>query len=326
MARRKRVWVSQDSGAGYHIVSRVVGGQLLFGDQEKEYFLKLLEVFAQGFFVDIHGFTIMGNHVHILATGREADAKFAAAEELIRRYRLVYGKDAEYPIGKTESDGTVWPDEDGGIERLRNRLASISRFVQELKQTFSKWYNMKNKRTGFLWSDRFKGIIVDKGVAQLMCSAYIDLNAYRAGLVKRPEDYRWSSLGMRMRSKKRAKKFLTPIKIEAHKELERLALKIRKGKTDDLAWYREFVYISGEIEKEGKAAISAEVVKEIKDLNAKLGLGESLKFRIRNLSEGVAIGSEAFIEEIQTHYQRKFIRPRKFLEGGLLFVTRALKT
>ena len=62
MARRKRAWVSQDSGA-YHIISRVVGGQLLFGEQEKEYFLKLLEVFAQGFFVDIHGFTIMGNHV-----------------------------------------------------------------------------------------------------------------------------------------------------------------------------------------------------------------------------------------------------------------------
>jgi hypothetical protein len=41
---------------------------------------------------------------------------------------------------------------------------------------------------------RFKVVIVQKGEAQLLCSAYIDLNAVRAIIVEKPEDYRWCSL------------------------------------------------------------------------------------------------------------------------------------
>jgi len=38
-------------------------------------------------------------------------------------------------------------------------------------------------------------VIVDKGETVINCLAYIDLNAVRAGIVKRPEDYRWCSIG-----------------------------------------------------------------------------------------------------------------------------------
>jgi hypothetical protein len=103
----------------------------------------------------------------------ELEAKNASDEELLRRYRHMYGKNADPPVGSYETDGSIIPDEDGGKERLRTRLGSISRFVQELKQTFSHWYNKKHDRKGYLWSDRFTGVIVGKGEAQLMCSAYI---------------------------------------------------------------------------------------------------------------------------------------------------------
>jgi putative transposase len=43
--------------------------------------------------------------------------------------------------------------------------------------------------------DRFKSVIVEKGETLINCLAYIDLNPLRAGLVDRPEDYRWNSLG-----------------------------------------------------------------------------------------------------------------------------------
>jgi len=52
---------------------------------------------------------------------------------------------------------------------------------------------------------------VSKGEAQLACSAYIDLNPVRAAIVKNPEDYRWSSLGLRVRTTWRAKKLLRPL-------------------------------------------------------------------------------------------------------------------
>ncbi len=61
MPRTKRHWVSQKAGS-FHIISRTTGQDILLHDEEKEYFFKLLERFASGFFVAIHAFCIMGNH------------------------------------------------------------------------------------------------------------------------------------------------------------------------------------------------------------------------------------------------------------------------
>ncbi len=63
MGRAKRQWVSQLVGS-FHIISRVAGGtgsDFILQEQEKEYFLELLERFASGFFVQVHAFTIMSN-------------------------------------------------------------------------------------------------------------------------------------------------------------------------------------------------------------------------------------------------------------------------
>jgi hypothetical protein len=76
----------------------------------------------------------MSNHFHILVTGLEKEAANASKEELLQRYHLIYGDDAEPPAGTYDSSGQLIPDADGGVERLRRRLGSISRFVQELKQ------------------------------------------------------------------------------------------------------------------------------------------------------------------------------------------------
>lgn len=50
-------------------------------------------------------------------------------------------------------------------------------------------------RTGRLWEDRFKSVIVEDCVAAKTISAYIDLNSVCAGMVKDPADCRWSSYG-----------------------------------------------------------------------------------------------------------------------------------
>ena len=38
-------------------------------------------------------------------------------------------------------------------------------------------------------------MIVENGETLINCLAFIDLNPLRAGLVERPEQYRWNSLG-----------------------------------------------------------------------------------------------------------------------------------
>jgi REP element-mobilizing transposase RayT len=305
MPRLTRTLIPEEQGS-IHIISRINKKHTRFNEIEKEYLLNLLHTFAAAFFVKIHAFCIMGTHFHILASGQEKQAKQATKDDLFNRYQIMYGKKAKPPTGSWKSDGTFHPDEDEGIERLRNRLGSISRFVQELKQTFSVWYNKRNQQKGYLWHDRFKGIILDVGQAQLVCSAYIDLNPVRAGLVKRPEEYRWSSLGLRVRDVK-------------------LWEETVRGVWEDFSWYREFVYVSGGVERVGEASIAEDLVEDVLRVNGELGLGDGLRFRVRNISEGLAIGSHGFIERLQRRLNRKFIRPRAFLKANQLFSTRVLR-
>ena len=219
------------------------------------------------------------------------------------------------------------PDDDGGVERLRRRLGSISCFIQELKQTFSRWYNKKYERKGYLWSDRFKGVIVDKDETQLACSAYIDLNPVRAGIVERPEDYRWCSLGLRGRNPGRSKKLLTLLyilddKIGSFSRSESSGQRIDKK---SFYRYRKFVYLCGGLEKEGKAVIAPELLDGVFRDHGRLGIGDMFRFRVRNISEGLAIGCHSFIADIQRSCNCKFIRPRAFIGGNYLYATRVLR-
>jgi len=311
MARASRIYVSIEHGS-YHIISRVVGKQFLLRDQEKEQYLSILESLSQAFFVQVHSFCILNNHVHLLVTGLDEAANRASDDDLLERYKLIYGPDAMPPMSSTDFDGTEIPDADYGMERLRARLGSVSRFMQELQQTFSRWYNKTHKRIGHFWASRFKSILVSKDESQLICASYIDLNPIRAGIVERPEDYRWCSLGLIARNPNRAQKFLVPIPM----------LKEKGESCWD--WYRLFVYSSGSLEKPGSASIPLKELAEIEELQGRLNLSTRLRYRVANLSEGLAFGTQAFIESIQRDLSRKFIRARQCLSGHLLYSTRRL--
>ena len=70
------------------------------------------------------------------------------------------------------------------------------------KRCMSLWkgYKWRRNSRGYFWGDRFKSVIVDKGETLVNCLTYIDLNPLRAGLVERPEDYRWNSLGYHLQA------------------------------------------------------------------------------------------------------------------------------
>jgi putative transposase len=69
----------------------------------------------------------------------------------------------------------------------------LGRMMQSLGIRYVQFFNAKYSRTGTLWEGRYKSTLVDSESYFLACSRYIELNPVRAGLVKRPNDYRWSS-------------------------------------------------------------------------------------------------------------------------------------
>ena len=70
---------------------------------------------------------------------------------------------------------------------------TISVFMQHLGRRFVAYINGTYQRTGTLWEGRHKGSIVDAENYLIACYRYIEMNPVRAGMVNRPEDYRWSS-------------------------------------------------------------------------------------------------------------------------------------
>lgn len=337
MPRGKRRWISEKCGS-FHIISHTTENTPLFTDEEKEKFFNLMKQLAKGFFINIHSYCIMGNHFHILATGTELKAKRASEKELIRRYKAIYGKNAEPPEGSYDDNfSKIMADEDNGIERLRERLGSISRYVQELKQGFSRWYNKKHNRKGCLWRERFKGVLVYHGLGELICSAYIDLNPIRAGVTDLPEEYNWSSLGIRLKSPVMSRKFLYPINY-----VDALETSVENKFSDDrhytslpfmtvsqemrgIEWYRQFVYASGGIEIKGKAHLPQNIVEEVLQCNGYLGIRGRLCYRIRNISGGIALGGYATIEALQKKLNRRYVRSRSFIDSNWIFATRVLR-
>ena len=70
---------------------------------------------------------------------------------------------------------------------------SLSRLMQFLGRLYVRHFNYTYSRSGTLFEGRFKTCIVQDDRYLLACLRYIELNPVRAGMVRDPGDYRWSS-------------------------------------------------------------------------------------------------------------------------------------
>ena len=55
------------------------------------------------------------------------------------------------------------------------------------------YINRTYQRSGTLWEGRFRSFLTQSEEYVLACYRYIELNPVRAGMVMRPQDYRWTS-------------------------------------------------------------------------------------------------------------------------------------
>ncbi|OGZ33768.1 MAG: hypothetical protein A3I88_02975 [Candidatus Portnoybacteria bacterium RIFCSPLOWO2_12_FULL_39_9] len=69
----------------------------------------------------------------------------------------------------------------------------ISKFISILHIGYSMYFNEKYTRVGHLFQSRFQDKHIDKDEYLLYLASYIHLNPVVDGLVKKPEDYQWSS-------------------------------------------------------------------------------------------------------------------------------------
>jgi len=191
---------------------------------------------------------------------------------------------------------------DGLIPSLRAKLSSLSEFVREIKVGFARYYNRRHNRRGYFWGDRFKSVIVDKGETLVNCLAYIDLNPLRAGLVDRPEDYRWNSLGYHLQS------------LGYHLQTENKGQFLStdfglkefnvKSEKERIRRYRRYVYEAGAISRPDKMqakVIDDKVVAKERKKEFEVSRISRFTHRTRYFTDPGIIGSREFVA---ANYQR----------------------
>lgn len=73
---------------------------------------------------------------------------------------------------------------------------ACAQLMKNVGQRHVQRINARLQRSGSLWEGRFYSCPVPSERYALACYRYIELNPVAAGLVRRPEEYRWSSYGV----------------------------------------------------------------------------------------------------------------------------------
>ena len=128
---------------------------------------------------------------HVLTRGNNKQDIFVDEEDfkkyidILWKYKAKYLYKLYYYVLMTNHVHLVIETaEDGG---------NLSQIMKGINLSYAQHYKKKYKYTGHFWQDRFKSIIISKDKYLLACGSYVELNPVRAGMVKDPKDYSWSS-------------------------------------------------------------------------------------------------------------------------------------
>lgn len=337
---RRRILGVRQSSNSYHVMSRTAGGELLFGDVEKEAFVRVMRRLERFAGVEILTYAVMGNHFHLLVRVPNRErflARFegkGGEERLLKHLSLLYSSQYLRSLRQELADLRAQGMKEAAetlLDRFRDRFCDLPHFVKELKERYSRWFNKQHSRRGTLWMDRYKSVIVEDGEALRTMAGYIDLNPVRAGLVKDPKDYRWCGYAEAVAGSKRARRGLCRVLQRPIDSWEEKPIKRARGSLTGAALYRCWLFEDG-VETEKRRGVRRSSRDKVRENDGKLSRSELLRCRVRYFSDGVAIGSQSFVEDVFEGRRDMFGEKRKdgarvipeSAEGGL-FSLRALR-
>ena len=130
-------------GCPHHIIQRGNRRQVVFfHEDDKKLYLQILNYHCRKEHVEIWCYSLMDNHVHLIATPK-----------------------------KTES---------------------LAKAIGETHKKFTTMINIRHNWKGYLWQGRFLSYPMDEKHL-LLAVRYVECNPVRAGIVRKAEDYPWSS-------------------------------------------------------------------------------------------------------------------------------------
>ena len=358
---RKR-WIvpwkdSVSKPAIYHCLSRVVGQDFVLEVDEREHFRMLMRMCEKFTGCRVLSYCLMSNHFHVLLEVSPMPEGGISDQELLERLGVFYNevqvaeivKEMEIagvvrmrgefemplldemgvPLSTAEELAMAKHQAARRVEEIRRRFTrrmhDLSEFMKSLLERFTKWFNRLHSRSGTLWEDRFKSVIVESGTAARTMAAYIDLNPVRAGMVQDPADYRWSSYGEAVGGGKKGNgkkareglvrayfcdqgvgfdsgKWLEVSRL--YRRLMGLALGRKPGRAE----------VAGKGNGLGQSRMNTAEMLASKDNGTVLkdiGMAKMLRCRVRYFTDGAVIGSKEFVNEAFAGARERFGPKRK---------------
>lgn len=135
-------------------------------------------------------FTVPEAIYHIILRGNNKAKIFLEGDDYQYFLKLLYDNKGKYQLKiyhyallNNHVHIIVWAPEGRDLSESIKRTAVI----------YTGYFRKKYGGIGHFFQDRFKSHIIQDGIYLLECGRYIELNPVRAGVVKSPEEYKWSS-------------------------------------------------------------------------------------------------------------------------------------
>ena len=192
-----------------HAISRCVRRAFLAGgknEHRKSWVEERLRMLAGVFAVQVAGYSVMSNHLHVVLRMQPAATLGWSAAEVVERWWAIY------PCGRL-LDGTVLAPTTAQVQaqaadavwvaERRKRLGDLGWLMKSLKEDISRRANREDGCTGAFWEGRFSSVPLLDNAALVACMAYVDLNPVRAGMAATPEDSLHTGGRVRVRARNR---------------------------------------------------------------------------------------------------------------------------
>ena len=207
---RSEVVIPHEVGC-YHCVTRCTRQLFLLGyDPASEsenlgrwsFCESQLEFLAGVFAVDILDYALLSNHVHTVIRIRPDIARRLSKRELAWRWLTLHPgeklKDGTYPE-VTDEAVKIAMQNDELMAKARKKLCCLSYFQKNFLEPIAKEMNFRDNVQGHFVAERFRCKRIEDEAALLVCSVYVSLNPFRAGLETSIEAHPHASYSRRYR-------------------------------------------------------------------------------------------------------------------------------
>jgi putative transposase len=307
----------------YHCISRTTDRAFVFeGAEEKELCSKIMRKLSAFLGIGVVTYVLMSNHFHLLVEVPDrAELPPLTEEELLDLLPTLYDHVFVDTVRQELERARQLPSAEAQnaavakiLERFEKRRGDLAIFMKEFKHRVTRYINKKRQRIGTLWESRYKSVLIEGNEGALLTvAAYIDLNPVRAGIVERPEDYRWCGYAEAAAGKAVARKGLGTIMAEAL-----ICEDYRSDWRRTHSRYRLFLYGEGreiapdpETGQPGKKGFSPEKIEEVEQASGAMPITEALLHKIRYFTDGVVLGSAEFVNRVFERERHRFGPKRK---------------